>query len=181
MSARRLIVVVMALAGTSAIAACGDEYVRGAGVYSNTTSTPTAQTATTPGGVAPSQSTDASGTESSEVGEISAAQRRDVREASVAARRFLEGYLPYSYGRRPAREIRSLTPALRRDLVRHTPRVPPALADKARPRLTGGLTLSGIDAERVILLARIDDGRSRYAALLTVQRQGQRWAVSQVR
>jgi len=180
MSARRLIVVAMALAGTSAIAACGDEYVRGAGVYSNTTSTPTVQTATTPGAVAPSQSTDASGTESSEVGEISAAQRRDVREASVAARRFLEGYLPYSYGRRPAREIRSLTPALRRDLVRHTPRVPPTLADKARPRLTG-LTLSGIDAERVILLARVDDGRSRYAALLTVQRQGQRWAVSQVR
>ena len=96
------------------------------------------------------------------------------------ARRFLAGYLPYSYGRRPPRTIRGLTPDLRRDLVRHTPRVPPALADKARPRLTG-LTLSGIDGRQVILLARIDDGRSRYAALLTVQRQGQRWAVSQVR
>ena len=180
MPARRLIVVVTALVGTAAIAGCGDEYVRGAGVYSNTTSTPAVQTVTTPGAIAPAQSTDDSGTESTEVGRISAAQRRDVRAASAVARRFLAGYLPYSYGRRPPRTIRGLTPDLRRDLVRHTPRVPPALADKARPRLTG-LTLSGIDGRQVILLARIDDGRSRYAALLTVQRQGQRWAVSQVR
>lgn len=180
MPARRLIVVVMALASTSAVAACGDEYVRGAGVYSNTTSTPGAQTATTPGAIAPAQSTDAEGTESSEVGRVSAAQRRDVREASKAARRFLAGYLPYSYGRRPARAIRSVSPALRGELERQTPRVPPALAAKARPRLEG-LTLSGIAGRRVILLARIDDGQSRYAALLTVQRQGQRWAVSQVR
>jgi hypothetical protein len=43
-----------------------------------------------------------------------------------------------------------------------------------------GLTLSGIADDRVILVARIDDGQSRYAALVTV-RQGQEWAVSQVR
>jgi hypothetical protein len=96
------------------------------------------------------------------------------------ARRFLAGYLPYSYGRRPASSIKAVTPALRRDLVRHTPRVPPALAEKARPQLLG-LTLSGIADDRVILVARIDDGQSRYAALVTVRRQGQEWAVSQVR
>jgi hypothetical protein len=58
--------------------------------------------------------------------------------------------------------------------------VPPALAEKARPRLRG-LELSGVAGGRVILLARIDDGQSRYAALLTVQRRGTSWAVSQVR
>ena len=178
MPARRLIVVVMALAGATAVAGCGDEYVRGAGVYSNTTSTPAVATPTTPG--AGVQSTDSGGTESSEVGEMSAAQKRDVRDASEAARSFLAGYLPYSYGRRPARSISSVTPALRRELVRHTPRVPPALAAKARPRLQG-LKLSGIAPDQVILLARIDDGQSRYAALLTVQQRGQRWAVNQVR
>jgi hypothetical protein len=31
------------------------------------------------------------------------------------------------------------------------------------------------------MLARIDDGQSRYAALLTVQGQGHRWTVTQVR
>ena len=180
MPARCLIIVVAALAGTAAVAGCGDEYVRGAGVYSNTTSTPAVATATTAGAGAALQSTDSGGTESSEVGQMSAAQKRAVRDASTAARSFLAGYLPYSYGRRPASSINSVTPDLRRELARHTPRVPPALAAKARPRLEG-LKLSGITDGRVILLARIDDGQSRYAALLTVQRQGQRWAVSQVR
>jgi hypothetical protein len=176
--ARRLIAVVMAAGSAVAISACGDEYERGAGVYS-TTSTAGVQPATTPA-LPPVQTTDDGGTESSEVGRVSAQQRRDVREASTAARRFLAGYLPYSYGRRDARAIRSVTPALRRELERHAPRVPPALAAKARPRLQG-LKMSGIARRQVILLARIDDGRSRYAALVTVQRRGQRWAVSQVR
>ncbi|MGH2944283.1 MAG: hypothetical protein ACRDLN_16075, partial [Solirubrobacteraceae bacterium] len=74
-----------------------------------------------------------------------------------------------------------VTPTLRSALVRQAPRVPPALAAKARPRLTK-LDVSGIaDRERVILMAHIDDGQSRYVALLTVQRRGSQWAVSQVR
>jgi hypothetical protein len=59
--------------------------------------------------------------------------------------------------------------------------VPPSLAAKARPRVVGRLQVSGISGGRVILLARIDDGQSRYAALLTVQRRDGQWAVSQVR
>jgi hypothetical protein len=178
--ARRLTAVVMALASAAGIAGCGDEYVRGAGVYSATSTTPTVQTATMPAVVEPVQSTDAGGTESSEVGRLSAAQRRAVREASAAARRFLTGYLPYSYGRASATTIRSVAPTLQRTLARDTPRVPLALRAKARPRLRG-LQLSGITGRRVIMLARIDDGQSRYAALLTVQRRGHKWAVSQVR
>jgi hypothetical protein len=178
MVARRLIVAVTALATGAGLGACGDEYVKGAGVYSTATTTPATIT-TAPG--APAQSTDAGGTESSERGRLTAADRRAVREAERAARSFLAGYLPYSYGRQDARRIRSVTPSLRSALIRQAPRVPPALAEKARPRLKD-LDVSGIaDRDRVILLAHIDDGQSRYAALLTVQRRGSQWAVSQVR
>jgi hypothetical protein len=178
--ARGLTVVVIALAGAAGIGGCGDEYSRGAGVYSATTTTATGTTtsATTP---APLQTTDSGGTESSETKRPSAAQRQAVREASAAARRFLEGYLPYSYGRRKADAISSATPALRSTLARNAPRVPPALAAKARPRLVGRPQVSGISGGRVILMARIDDGQSRYVALLTVQRRGSQWLVSQVR
>jgi hypothetical protein len=175
-----LIVVVMAAGSAVAISGCGDEYVHGAGVYTNTSTTPGVQTSTIPAALAPAQTTDDTGTESSETGQISRQQRRDVREATTAARRFLAGYLPYSYGRRDARNIRSVSPALRRELQRHAPRVPPALAEKARPRVLD-LKMSGVTSDEVILLARIDDGQSRYVALVTVQRRGQRWAVSQVR
>jgi hypothetical protein len=178
--ARGLTVAVIALASAAGIGGCGDEYARGTGVYSNTSTVPAATT-TSPAPAAPLQTTDGGGTENSESGRITATQRRAVRHASSAARRFLAGYLPYSYGRRDARTISSASPALRAMLARQAPRVPPALAAKARPRLVGRPQVSGIAGGRVILLARIDDGQSRYAALLTVQRQGTRWAVSQVR
>jgi hypothetical protein len=180
MVARRLTVAVIALASAAGIGGCGDEYVRGAGVYSSTSTVPAA-TATSTAPSAPLQTTDSGGTESSETGQVTATQRRAVREASSAARRFLAGYLPYSYGRRNARTIGSASPALRDTLARQAPRVPPALAEKARPRLVGRLRVSGIDGRRVILLARINDGQSTYVALLTLHRQGNRWAVTQVR
>jgi hypothetical protein len=179
--ARRLICALIALASAVGIGGCGDEYVRGAGVYTSTTTAP-AEQATIPTPGEPPQTTDAGGTENSEAQQLTAAQRRAVQDASTAARSFLAGYLPYSYGRREARTIRSVSPSLRSTLARNAPRVPPALAEKARPRLLGRLKVSGITGrERVILLARIDDGQSRYVALLTVQRRGQRWAVGQVR
>jgi hypothetical protein len=177
-----LITAAIALATAAGVGACGDEYERGAGVYTappETTAAP-ATTATAPP-VAPAQTTDAGGTESPEAPELTAEQRRAVRGASGAARRFLSGYLPYSYGRRDARAIPSASASLRRELAAQAPRVPPALAEKARPRLER-LQVSGIAArQRVILLAHIDDGQGRYVALLTVQRRGDRWAVGQVR
>jgi hypothetical protein len=178
--ARRLTVAAIALATAAGLGGCGDEYSRGAGVYGDTSTQPATQTLTSTVPAAPPQTTDAGGTENSETGQITAAQRRSVRRASSAARQFLSGYLPYSYGRRHASSIRSATPGLRSALARQAPRVPPALAAKARPRVTG-LKTSGFATGRVILLARIDDGQSRYVALLTVQRRGTRWVVSQVR
>jgi hypothetical protein len=176
-----LTVAVIALAGGAWIGGCGDEYTRGAGVYSNTSTAPITATTTNAAPAAPLQTTDSGGRENSESGRITASQRRAVRDASAAAQRFLSGYLPYSYGRRDARSISSATPALRDTLARNAPRVPPALAAKARPRLVGSPQVSGIAGGRVILIARIDDGQSRYVALLTVRRRGRQWAVSQVR
>ncbi|MEA2137778.1 MAG: hypothetical protein QOG56_928 [Solirubrobacteraceae bacterium] len=173
---RRLLAMI-ALTGSIAIGACGEEYVHGAGVYSVTTTTP----ATTPTPIAPAQTTDAGGRESSEAPPLSAAQRRAVRGASRAARRFLAGYLPYSYGRRAARTITSASPSLRRALSSQAPRVPPALARKARPRLMR-LQVSGIASDApVILLAHVDDGQSRYVVLLTLRQRSSRWTVSEVR
>lgn len=178
--ARRLTVAAIVLASAAGVGACGDEYTQGAGVYSATTAT-AGQTATASTLPAPVQTTDAGGTESSETGGLTAIQRSAVRAASTAARRFLAGYLPYSYGRRHADSIRSVAPALKRTLARNAPRVPPALAEKARPRVKN-LEVSGVTDDRhVILMAQIDDGQSSYVALLTLERQGRRWAVSQVR
>jgi hypothetical protein len=147
----------------------------------STVTTPTAPTTTTGVPGPPAQTTDDGGTESEETARLTAAQNRVVRDAKTAARQFLAGYLPYSYGRRDARTIRSVSPSLRNALVRQAPRVPPALAEKARPRLLR-LDASGIPtARQLTLLAHIDDGESRYVALLTLQRRGDRWVVSQVR
>jgi hypothetical protein len=179
MVARRLTVAAIVLASAGGVGACGDEYQNGAGVYTDTTTTADQTTSTL--SAAPVQTTDDAGTESSESGRLSTVQRRAVREASTAGRRFLAGYLPYSYGRRDAAAIRSVTPALQHELDSNAPRVPPELAAKARPRVKR-LQVSGIaDARHVILMAHIDDGQSSYVALLTLQRQGRRWAVSQVR
>jgi hypothetical protein len=179
--ARRLTVAAIVLASAAGLGACGDEYTKGAGVYGDTTTTAvqTGTTSTVPG--APAQTTDAGGTENSEAGGLSASQRSAVRAAKAAARQFLAGYLPYSYGRRDAQAIRSVTPALQRTLARNAPRVPPALAAKARPRVKA-LGVSGVTDDRhIILMAQIDDGQSSYVALLTLERQGSRWTVSQVR
>ena len=42
------------------------------------------------------------------------------------------------------------------------------------------LEVSGVDTGRVILLAQVDDGESRYATLVTVDRRADRWIVTEV-
>lgn len=158
-------------------AGCGDAYENGAGVY--TTARTTSQATAPPATPAPTQSTDSSGTESSETAPLTSQQRRAARNASRAARRFLDGYLPYSYGKARADAIVAVAPALRSELARRPPRVPAALARRARPRLTR-LQLSSASADAVYLLAHIDDASSRYVALINVQRVRSRWLVTRV-
>jgi hypothetical protein len=174
---------VLASALALALAACGDNYdAGGAGVY---TATPAASApaATSTGSPTTSEPVQAAGgesaDESAEAQPLDAAQRRMVNEASSAARAFLTGYLPYSYGQANAAGIRSASSELRDELQRNPPRVPPAKAGRAKPRVRR-LEVSGLDTGKVILLAQVDDGESRYATLVTVNRRADRWIVTEV-
>jgi len=172
-----------------AFVGCGDGYENGAGVYTDpaTSSQPQPATATAPrtaapqtrDAPAPAQSIDTTASETGEAPGLTPAQRRDVRDASRAARAFLRGYLPYSYGKGGAREIRAVDPALRDELARRPPRVPPALAHRARPRLKR-LRVSGIAAGAVYLFADIDDSDASYTALVEARLRDDRWVVVRV-
>jgi hypothetical protein len=171
----------LALCIATAVAmGCGDQYERGAGVYTfATTSTATAAPGAAAPGAAPLQSTDSTGTENTEAPSLTDAQRRDVAGAQRAARIFLRGYLPYSYGQAPASRIRAVDPALQRGLAARPPRVPPALARKARPRVVR-MQRSGVPDGAVLLIAQIDDGDGRYTTLLELRRAGSVWRVVRV-
>jgi hypothetical protein len=176
-SARRALALLAVAAVTAA--GCGEAYERGdAGVFTLPARATVAAPA--PAAVAAgSQRTDASGTESAEAPPATATQRRAGAGASRAARAFLRGYLPYSYGKAPAASIHAAARSLRAELARRPPRVPAALARRARPRLER-LQLSSADARAVYLLANIDDGAAAYVALLTIRRPGARWIVTRV-
>lgn len=180
MAHRQVAATLLAVGVAAVLAGCGDNYDRGAGVLTiPTTTQPAPAAVTTTVSAAPAQTTDAGGTESSEAAPLTAAQRRTVRAASRAARAFLRGYLPYSYGQATAKAIRAAAPALRDELARRPPRVPPALADRARPRLKR-LRVNGLAGGKVFLLADVDDGSSRYAALLELRQRDGRWLVTRV-
>jgi hypothetical protein len=56
--------------------------------------------------------------------------REQVAAAKRAGRRFLRGYLPYSYGRQDADRIPAISDRLRARLQRERPRVPPDVRDR---------------------------------------------------
>jgi hypothetical protein len=103
----------------------------------------------------------------------------DVTAAKRGARRFLTDYLPYTYGRGEAEEIRSAAPALRAELARQPPRVPPTVTRRARPRVT---TLQAETAERdwASVLALVADGRRRYTITLGLEREASEWRVADI-
>jgi hypothetical protein len=104
--------------------------------------------------------------------------RTDVDAAKRAARRFLTGYLPYSYGRRSARRIPAATTQLRRDLAANPPRVP-TRERRRHPRLVL-LQSNGVGPVRGDLVALVRDGRLRYTVALELARRRHGWAVTVV-
>jgi len=110
---------------------------------------------------------------------LSPAQRDARRRAEQTARAFLAGYVPYSYGQVAAHGIRAATPALRRELAAHPPRVSAAARQAARPRVRQ-LRVSGLHGPRAYVLAQIDDGWRTYPTSLTLERHGHRWLVATV-
>lgn len=105
---------------------------------------------------------------------LSAAQRR---QAAVALRRFLDGYLPYLYGRGPAGRIAPVTPSVARTLRAGHARVTPAQRRRyprvAELKVTGQTARSALAAVQVA-----DGGPAPFQLTLTVERRDGRWTVS---
>jgi hypothetical protein len=99
--------------------------------------------------------------------------RRDVERAKRAARRFLAGYLRYSYGRGEVREIESAGAELRQRLARDRPRVP-----RAEARRRARVLL--LHAEGAGILALVSDGARRYTVALELARTDAGWRVVDV-
>lgn len=95
------------------------------------------------------------------------------------ARRFLDGYLAFLYGRAPAAEVSDTSAAVRRELARNTRRIPPAQRDRT-PRVVD-LAVTAQAARAVIATASIDDGDvAVYPVVFTLDRQDGRWRVSRL-
>jgi len=103
----------------------------------------------------------------------------DARAATAAARAFLDGYLPYSYGRADTRRIRAAASSLLRELEASPPRVPETIA-QAHPRVVSVRAQAATGGSGVEVLAVVDDGQRRYSVPLSVRDAGGRWVVSAV-
>jgi hypothetical protein len=104
--------------------------------------------------------------------------RAQVDAAERAGRRFLAGYLPYSYGRRDARRIHAAGGRLRARLRRERPRVPPEVRGR-RPQLVL-LHAHGVSRENGELVALISDGAHSYSVRLELERAPAGWRVVDV-
>jgi hypothetical protein len=104
---------------------------------------------------------------------------REARVAMAAARTFLDGYLPYSYGRADANRIRAAARPLLRELERSPPRVPPTVA-RARPRPISIRAQAATGDLEVDVLAVVDDGHRRYSIPISARAAGRGWVVTAV-
>ena len=104
---------------------------------------------------------------------------REAHAAAAAARAFLEGYLPYSYGRADAERIRAASIQLLRELEASPPRVP-ASVTHARPQLVSVRAEAATGGSDIDAVAVVDDGRRRYRIPLAVRNARGRWLVTAV-
>jgi hypothetical protein len=104
------------------------------------------------------------------------ASQADIARSKRAARRFLAGYLPYTYGRRPANRIRAASPELLAQLERDRPRVP-ADERRRRPRLEL-LQSNSVSRERADLVALVGDGARRYEVRIPLANTATGWLVT---
>ena len=102
----------------------------------------------------------------------------DVASAKRAAKRFLAGYLPYTYSQRRARRIAAATGQLRRRLAARPPRVP-APERHRHPRVVL-VQSNGVGRARAELVALIRDGTRRYTVPLELKRGRAGWTVTAV-
>jgi hypothetical protein len=107
-----------------------------------------------------------------------APSRADVATAKAAARRFLAGYLPYSYGQASPRAIEAVSDGLRERLAAEPPRVPEA-ERRRRPRLVL-VQAHAVGEVRAAMLALVTDGARRYTVDLELERRRSGWRVTSV-
>lgn len=102
----------------------------------------------------------------------------ELARARAATRHFLAGYLPYLYGRAPARRVTDVTASVAASLRRSRARVTPAQR-RRHPRLVA-LMLIGQTPGSAIATARVADGGvTAYPLTLTLQRSGRgEWVVA---
>jgi hypothetical protein len=106
------------------------------------------------------------------------ASRADVAAATRAARRFLAGYLAFTYDQGRAGAIRGVSPALERELAAHPPRVP-ARERARRPRVRL-LQTDGVSSTAASLVALVDDGARSYALAVELAHTAGGWTVTRV-
>ena len=104
--------------------------------------------------------------------------RADVVDTKRAARRFLAGYLAYTYGRQSAQRIASASAQLRRRLAARPPRVP--ARERRRRPLVVLVQSNAVGRVRAELVAVVRDGARRYTVPLKLTRGRDGWKVTAV-
>lgn len=109
---------------------------------------------------------------------VAGLDQREVEAARQAARRFLAGYIPYTYGARAPSVIDGATDRLARRLRLSRPRQlgPQAASDGEVIALQTEAGADGI----VLVKAIVEDSSRAYEVALTLQRIGGAWKVSGV-
>ena len=163
------------LISATALALLSSPHTTSTGTTTTATATsaqpPPAAAATQPGEslVRPSEEGHATGLVGKK-GQIDAAKR--------AARRFLGGYLPYTYGQRTAADVPAATSGLRQQLKAQAPRVPPG--ERHRHARVVALQANGAGPVRAAMIALVDDGAHRYTVSLELERRRTGWQVTNV-
>ena len=98
--------------------------------------------------------------------------------AKRATRRFLSGYLEYSYGRRDATDIPASAMQLRAQLAAQPPRVPPGV--RKRHARVVVLQANGAGPVRAAMIALVDDGHGTYSINLRLEHGRSGWQVTAV-
>lgn len=126
----------------------------------------------------PSDSTDPVTTATTTSRASFGARRRQLAQAERAARRFLAGYLPYSYGRgeMTAAAGSIASPALADELAASPPRVP-ADVQELTPRISA-LQAETVAADSIEFVALIDDGERSYSLAMALEPSGRAWQVT---
>jgi hypothetical protein len=131
-----------------------------------------------PAPAAPEQVALEAPSEEGELPEASEPSDAEVRAAKRAARRFLAGYLPYTYGHGDANRLLAISDEMRDRLQTERPRVP-AGERRRRPRVLL-VQAEGVGAVRARLVALVDDGARRYTVPLELEHQRSGWTVTEV-